>query len=73
MSESSPMDSEVCKSADMLSCAIEWQPSEAAFDVWPPKTERASQGKRPRSVPRSAWSTQSDIQDDALAPDGVEC
>ncbi len=39
---------EVCKS-DMISCAIEWQPSEAAFDVWPPnlKTERASQGKRP--------------------------
>ena len=39
-------------------CAIEWQPSEAAFDVtvWPrPKTERASQGKlctkRPYSVP----------------------
>ena len=45
---------EVCKS-DMISCAIEWQPSEAAFDVWPPKTlllktERASQGKRPHSV-----------------------
>ena len=37
---------EVCKS-DMISCAIEWQPSEAAVDVWPPKTERASQGKRP--------------------------
>ena len=36
---------EVCKS-DMISCAIKWQPSEAAFDVWPPKTERASQGKR---------------------------
>ena len=32
---------EVCKSdRDMISCAIEWQPSEAAFDVWPPKTER---------------------------------
>ena len=30
--------------SDMISCAIEWQPSEAAFDVWPPKTERASQG-----------------------------
>ena len=38
---------------DMISCAIEWQPSEAAFDVWPPKTlaERANQGKRPYSVP----------------------
>jgi hypothetical protein len=46
---SSPM--EVCKS-DMIRCAlaIEWQPSEAAFSVWPPKTERASQGKRPYSV-----------------------
>jgi hypothetical protein len=44
---SSPM--EVCKS-DMTRCAIEWQPSEAAFSVWPPKTERASQGKRPYSV-----------------------
>ena len=41
---------EVCKS-DMISCAIEWQPSEAAFDVWPPKAERASQGKRPYSDP----------------------
>ena len=41
---------EVCKS-DMISCAIEWQPSEAAFDVWPLMTERASQGKRPYSVP----------------------
>ncbi len=45
---------EVCKS-DMIRCkifcAIECQPSEAAFDVWPPKTERASQGKRPYSVP----------------------
>jgi hypothetical protein len=42
---------EVCKS-DMISCAIEWQPSEAAFDVWPLMTERASQpeGKRPYSV-----------------------
>ncbi len=40
------MPVEVCKS-DMISCAIECQPSEAAFDVWPPKTERASQGKRP--------------------------
>jgi hypothetical protein len=52
---SSPM--EVCKS-DMISCAVEWQPSEAAsaFDVpvWPlmtRRTERASQGKRPYSVP----------------------
>ena len=38
---------EVCKS-DMISCAIEWQlePSEAAFDVWPLMTERASQGNR---------------------------
>ena len=43
---------EVCKSDMILvSCAIEWQPFEAAFDVWPPKTERASQGKRPYSVP----------------------
>ena len=44
---------EVCKS-DMISCAIEWQPSEAAFDVWPLMTERASQGKRPYSVPGPA-------------------
>ena len=35
---------------DMISCAIEWQPSEAAFDVWPLMTERASHGKRPYSV-----------------------
>ncbi len=41
---------EVCKS-DMISCAVEWQPSEAAFDVRPLMTERASQGKRPCSVP----------------------
>ena len=48
---SSPM--EVCKSGDMISCAIEWQPSEAAFDLWPLRvtTERASQAKRPYSVP----------------------
>ena len=54
---SSPMELEVCKS-DMIRCAIEWQPraSEAAFNVWPPKTERASQGKRPHhdSVPGPA-------------------
>jgi hypothetical protein len=43
---SSPMPLEVRKS-DVISCAIESQPSEAAFDVWPPKTESASQGKRP--------------------------
>ncbi len=30
---------EVCKS-DMISCAIEWQPSEAAFNVWPPLEDR---------------------------------
>jgi hypothetical protein len=30
---------EVCKS-DMISCAIEWQPFEAAFDVWPLMTCR---------------------------------
>jgi hypothetical protein len=47
---------EVCKS-DMMSCAIEcqWQPSEAAFDVWPPKTERASlAGQATIFCPRSA-------------------
>ncbi len=45
---------EVCKS-DMISCAIEWQPFEAAFDVWPLMTCRegkchTSHGKRPYSV-----------------------
>ncbi len=39
MSRSSPMV--VCK-PDMMSCAIEWHSPEAVFDVWPPKTERAS-------------------------------
>jgi hypothetical protein len=58
---SSPM--EVCKS-DMISCAIERRPSEAAFDVWPPKTERvykpvAEPGQAtifcPRSALRRGW------------------
>jgi hypothetical protein len=40
----------VCMS-DMTFCAIEWQLSEskAAFEVWLPKTERASRGKCPYS------------------------
>ncbi len=45
---SSPML--VCTQAgmsDMTLCAIEWQLSEAAFEVWLPKIERASRGKCP--------------------------
>ena len=48
---SAPM--EVCKS-DMIrsGCAIEWQPSEAAcLQAFKTLAERASQGKRPYSVP----------------------
>ena len=53
---------EVCKS-DMISCAIEWQPSEAAaFDAWLLMTERASQGNRPYSVP----AVPDDSGDDAI-------
>jgi len=30
----------------MISCAIEWQPSEAAFEIWPPKVLSADGGAR---------------------------
>jgi hypothetical protein len=63
---------EVGKS-DMISCAIEWQPSEAAFDVWPEDSLR--EGKpgqatifcppQPDRMPHTVT--------DALVPDGVEC
>ncbi len=49
---SSTTGMEVRKS-DMISCAIEWQPSEAAFNVWPPLEDREPEGK-PACLPVSA-------------------